>query len=414
MKDLKHILIIEPEISGHQSDYIRLLISFFIRHKNDIRLSFVVSSGIFERLRMTKEMENAINRKRLAFIVLSEKEIEGCMHKILWIRSLYRWFMAIKYCKILSTDHIHFLFIDHMQLPLALHLLPPKGVKVSGVLLRPSVHYKKVFGNSLVLKEKIRDARKYIAYRIMLKNPKVSLIFSLDEYFVMYANKHLPNGGKIRYLPDPSLLSSKDRQTSPQYGLTGIIPQERKIFLLFGALDKRKGIFEALEALALLEDRTSRHIAFVFAGKIQNNIKAEFMGKINKYLKLHKTGACVYVKDKFLSKNELVQLLKNCDSLLIPYQRHVGSSGLLVWAAIARKQVITQDFGLIGELVRKYKLGQAVNTTQPAEIAKAVQKVVDGNLKKKISERKEIALFVKSHTPEEFSKKFFDALLQHI
>jgi len=179
-------------------------------------------------------------------------------------------------------------------------------------------------------------------------------------------------------------------------------------------LDKRKGIFEALEALALLEDRISRHIAFVFAGKIQNNIRAEFMGKINKYLKLHKTGARVYVKDRFLSKNELVQLLKKCDALLIPYQRHVGSSGLLMWAASARKQVITQDCGLIGELVKKYKLGQAVNTTQPGDIAKAVQQVVDGNLKKKLSEREKVALFVKRHSPEEFSKKFFDAILQHI
>ena len=414
MKDLKHILIIEPEISGHQSDYIRLLISFFIRHKNDIRLSFVVSSGIFERLKMTKEMEKAINRKKLAFIMLSDKETAGCMHKILWIRALYRWFMATKYCKKFQTDHIHFLFIDHMQLPLALHLLPPKGVKVSGILLRPSVHYKKVFGNSLVLKEKIRDARKYIVYRLMLKNPKVSLIFSLDEYFALYANKHLPNGEKVHYLPDPSLLSSKDRPTLPQYALTDLLPQERKIFLLFGALDKRKGIFEALEALTLLEDRISRHIAVVFAGKIHTTIRAEFMGKIKKYLKLHKTGACVYVEDKFLSKNELAQLLKKCDTLLIPYQRHVGSSGLLVWAASARKQVITQDFGLIGELVKKYKLGQAVNTTQPAEIAKAVQQVVDGDLKKKISEKEKIAFFLKRHSPEKFSKKFFDAVLQNI
>ena len=414
MKKLKHILILEPEMLGHQSDYIRLIISFFIRHKKDIRLSFVVSSSIFDRLKITKEMENAINREKLAFIVLSDKETAGCLHKILWIRSLYRWFIALRYCKSSGADHIHFLFVDHMQFPLALRLPIPEGVNVSGVLFRPSVHYKKVFRNSLYLKEKIRDARKSILYRLLLKNPKVSLIFSLDEYFVMYANKHLPNGGKVHYLPDPSLLSSINHQTLHQHGLTDLIPQERKIFLLFGALDKRKGIFEALEALALLEDRISRHIAFVFAGKIQNNIRTEFMGKINKYLKLHKNGACVYVEDKFLSENELVQLLKKCDALLIPYQRHVGSSGLLLWAASTRKQVITQDCGLIGELVKKYKLGLAVNTTQPGEIAKAVQQVVDGNLKKKTSERKKIALFVKRHSPEEFSKKFFDAILQHI
>ncbi len=55
-------------------------------------------------------------------------------------------------------------------------------------------------------------------------------------------------------------------------------------------------------------------------------------------------------------------LLKRCDVVLIPYQRHVGSSGLLIWAASAGKPVITQDFGLIGALTRAYKLGQTVDT----------------------------------------------------
>jgi glycosyltransferase involved in cell wall biosynthesis len=413
MKNPKHVLIIEPEASGHQPDYISLLTSFFIRHNNGVKLSFLVNSRIFDRLKITKEMENAINEHMVSFITLSAKEFAGCIHKILWVRAFYRLFLAIKYCRRLKIDHIHFLFVDHMQLPLALRMPIPKGVSMSGILFRPSVHYKAVFGNSCTLKEKIRDARKYILYSLMLKNPKVSEIFSLDEYFIMYAKKHFPNREKLHYLPDPCLLSSKDRRIFYQFGIKKtLLPQERKNFLLFGTLDERKGIFATLDALALLEDRVSKQIEIVFAGQLQNGIKGHFLYKVSEYLRSRKAGAVLCVEDKYLSKNELAQLLKNCDALLIPYQRHVGSSGLLFWAVGANKPLITQDFGLIGYLVNKYKLGQAVDTTQPAEIAKAIQKFVDVKIEEEKGGNERRAIFLQEHSPNEFSRKFFDVIFQ--
>jgi glycosyltransferase involved in cell wall biosynthesis len=414
MKNLKHILIIEPEVLGHQPDYIRVLISFFNRQRNNVKLIFLVSSGMLKRLTITKNIKNAIKEEKLKFITLSAKETAGCLHKILWIRAFYRWFIAIRYCRRFKIDHIHFLFLDHIQLPLALRMPIPKGVNVSGILFRPSIHYKEAFGNLCTLKEKIRDVRKYILYSLMLKNSRVSEIFSLDKFFVSYAGKHLPDGEKLHYLPDPCLMSSKDRRIFDQFRMRkNLLPQKRKKFLLFGALDERKGIFATLDALALLEDRVSREIEIVFAGQLQNGIRGHFLRKVSEYLRLHKDGARLCVKDRYFLKNELIQLLKNCDGLLIPYQRHVGSSGLLFWAASANKPLITQDFGLIGYLVKKYKLGQAVDTSQSAEIAEAIQRFVDEKKAEENSVNEDRALLLKEHSPDEFSKKFFDLIFQH-
>jgi len=414
MKNPKHILIIEPEISGHQTDYLNLLASFFTIHTNGNKLSFLVNPRIFERLKITKEMENAIKEEKLKFITLSAKETAGCMHKILWIRAFYRWFITIRYCRRFKIDHMHFLFVDHIQLPLALRMPIPKRVNVSGILFRPSIHYKEAFGNLCTLKEKIRDVRKYILYSLMLKNPRVSEIFSLDKYFVSYAGKHLPDGEKLHYLPDPCLMSSKDRRIFDQFRMRkNLLPQKRKKFLLFGVLDERKGIFATLDALALLEDRVSRGIEIVFAGQLQNGIKRHFLRNVSEYLRLHKDGARLCVKDRYFLKNELIQLLKSCDVLLIPYQRDVGSSGLLFWAASANKPLITQDFGLIGYLVKKYKLGQAVDTSQPAEIAEAIQRSVDEKKAEENGANEDRAIFLKEHSPDEFSKKFFDLIFQH-
>lgn len=412
MKNLKHILIVEPESDGHQSDYIRLLISYLSEQHFALKLTFLVSSKLFECLKVTEEISQGIEQGEIKFITLTERETAKCTHKILWIRSLYRWFTALKYCKRCNANHIHYLHIDHMQFPLALKLPVPKGITISGILFRPSIHYSQSWNISLGLREKIKSVRKKILYRLVLTHPGVRTIFSLDEYFASYAKQTLPYGHKVRYLPDPSMFPADGGQSALQCDIVDLIPQGRTTFLMFGALGRRKGIFKVMQALSMLDTRTGKKTALIFAGKLRNEVREDFIAEFQKYLKSHPAGAWIHLEDRFLAEGEIVHLLKRCDMVLIPYQRHVGSSGLLIWAASVRKPVITQDFGLMGVLTRKYKLGQVIDTTKPSEIAKAIKIFVHQGKQERIADSEKMATFVNRRSPEEFSRIFFEEIIQ--
>jgi glycosyltransferase involved in cell wall biosynthesis len=74
----------------------------------------------------------------------------------------------------------------------------------------------------------------------------------------------------------------------------------------------------------------------------------------------------------FIPENEVSKYFQMADVVLAPYQRHVGMSGILLLAAAAAKPVISSDYGLMGELVLRYQLGLAVDSTKPTEIAQAI------------------------------------------
>lgn len=74
MESFKRILIFEPEALGHQSDYIRLLISYLSEQHLALKLTLLVSSTLFERLRVTEETSQRIEREEIKFMTLTERE----------------------------------------------------------------------------------------------------------------------------------------------------------------------------------------------------------------------------------------------------------------------------------------------------------------------------------------------------
>jgi len=84
----------------------------------------------------------------------------------------------------------------------------------------------------------------------------------------------------------------------------------------------------------------------------------------------------IEIDDRRLSFNELAHTVEHCDVVLAPYQRFVGSSGVLIWAARMLRPVITQRYGLLCRLVRDFRLGIAVDTTSPEALADAMEHAV--------------------------------------
>ena len=70
--------------------------------------------------------------------------------------------------------------------------------------------------------------------------------------------------------------------------------------------------------------------------------------------------------------SEIQQYFQLADVVLALYQRHVGMSGILIRAAAANKPVLATNYGLMGEITRRYKLGIDLNARDPQAIAKGL------------------------------------------
>jgi glycosyltransferase involved in cell wall biosynthesis len=376
MNKIDHLLILEWQAAGHQPLYVSLLYNYLRETKPALKVTFVVNPEINQRLATEDGIELLPVEDNIDIIFLSKTEISASMHKTLWIGALNQWNMMKKYLKITGANHGHFLYLDHIQFPLALRwpFLPDK--KISGLLFQPPML--DFYEDDKNLKEVIRNYRKKWFYTLMLKNTALSFVYTLNPIFPSYAKKHFASGNKVYHLPDPSMFPTGDIHLSDEdCALTKLVRKDRKLFLLFGALTKRKGIFEVIEALKNLEPEYISQIAVVFAGKLETEIRSKFLDKVASY-KQNNSNANIHVEDRFLSTNEIICLLQHCNIVLAPYSRYfIGSSGVLLWAVGAKKPVIAPTYDLLGYQVQNYHLGISIDTTKPKEIAGAFRRYLN-------------------------------------
>ncbi len=238
----------------------------------------------------------------------------------------------------------------------------------------------------------------------MLLNPALRIVFSLDPYFPEYARARFFHGRKVCTLPDPvSYPQTSSVSNKPMPGYIENIPGNRKIFLLFGGLERRKGIFELLLALDYLDDNILGKIAIVFAGRAGLDIREELHRKCKDASSRFKL-VWVHLEDRFVPEDELISAVQCSDAILLPYQRFTGSSGPLLWAAGAGKPIITQDYGLMGALTKQYGLGLTVDTGNPRKIAEAIENFAKNDAATFCTPTR-MALFVKGKTKDAFASE---------
>ncbi len=403
-----HLLIVETELGGHQADYIQHLVSFTVRQQLNIRLTFLVPPALDLEDRIQIDSDHSGNSQipQVAYVPMQTAEYDNCTQANVIKRSFHIWYTAMRYLAELDADHVHFQHLDYVQLPLALQLKTPGRQTVSGVLFRPMSHYAEL-GHLLKLKEILSRFRKNITHPAILRNSCLTTMFSLDSYFVPFARRHFTHGNKVVVLPDPSLYPGARVCEPPDRDPR--LSNKRTSFLLFGSLAPRKGIFKLLNAIERLSAESQRRTRFVLAGKLDASIEEEFLAAADH---LRKTNPEIHlqIENRYLEQSELVDRIGECDVILAPYQRFVGSSGVILWAAGARKPAITQDFGCVGEMVKEFEMGLAVDTTDPDQIAWAIEESLTqgpANLHNP-SKMSELA---RRHTPERFADAVFTSIM---
>jgi glycosyltransferase involved in cell wall biosynthesis len=121
------------------------------------------------------------------------------------------------------------------------------------------------------------------------------------------------------------------------------------------------------------------------------------------------TALQIILHDAFTPEAEVPIYFQMVDFVLAPYQGHIGSSGILLWAAAAGKPVLAPTYGLMGELVRRHQLGLAVDTTQPQALAQGCMTFLTNDAATGFNQAA-AAQFARSHSAEQFAQ----ALVQHL
>ena len=125
------------------------------------------------------------------------------------------------------------------------------------------------------------------------------------------------------------------------------------IYSHFGALDERKGTLEILKAISLSNLTLKDKYNFIFAGKVNSSIKYEFYQLIDQL----KNKAVIHVYDEFVDSDFIASLCSASNYLLIPYANVCQSSGVLSYAAQFKVPVIGPKLGLLGKLIKRYRMG---------------------------------------------------------
>jgi len=369
-----HLLIFEPDPRGHTLEWVEHILGAAAPRANPPRISFVVAKPLAQALSATlSRLNNPAASGQIDIIAITEREHALCHHPRLAVSGFARWRMVRHYLRSTGANHALFLALDHLTLPLGLGL-PLGGAKVSGILFRPSVHYKTFGTYRPGFKERLRDTRKDALYRGMLDNRSVHTVFSLDPYFPAYAAKRYRNGHKVVALGDPAHPAPSPAPS--ERTLAAAMPNGRTAFVFFGEITERKGILPLLAALAQLPNATCERAAVTIAGRIDAQLRPQVENAVAAVRRARPT-LWLHVEDRRLADGEVTALVQRCDFVLAPYQKFVGSSGVLLWAAQLEKPVISQDYGLVGQLTREHALGLAVDTADSIAIAHAIVSAVE-------------------------------------
>jgi glycosyltransferase involved in cell wall biosynthesis len=366
----RRILVFEPDAEGHSLEWLEHLMAFVADEADGTEIHLLAPPSLCDLLARSIPTRAS---DRIRLLPLSRLEWQLCTTRLLSLSAFARWWTMRRHLRDSGAQSGFFLTIDLLALPLALGL-GAGGPAVSGILFRPSVHYGALGPYAPSRGERLRDWRKEVLYRLMLRNRSLSRVLSLDPFFPAYARAHYAHGGKVQALPDPA--HPPVEQTSPPARTGDFVPPGRVGFLLFGYLAERKGPLAVLDALGRLSPAIAARVAVLFAGRVDPGLRERLEQKCHQ-LKRERPELWLRIDDRRLDRGELACLVRQSDVVLAPYQRFVGSSGVLLWAARAGRPVLAQEFGLVGRLTRDHGLGVAVDSSDPAQLAREVTRMVE-------------------------------------
>lgn len=213
--------------------------------------------------------------------------------------------------------------------------------------------------SELSIIKKITEVIKYLLMKYSKNIFSVKLLN--DSVSPRYLNS-LYHTNKFQYITDPFPQSSVNIYNIREKYAIG---NDKTIFAHVGALGSRKGTLDILDSINYIPASKLETMAFIFGGRLENESASLCRMK---YKEMSSKCQIIFV-DRFLTSSEINSILSGCDVILIPYRNTSQSSGIISYASKYHKPVVGPKKGLLGKLIKKFKLGVVVEEINPEGLA---------------------------------------------
>jgi len=367
------VMLFELDYRGHHPGYVQHLVKYWCNQNFPGQLDVLVSQQFAQH--HSNVVGLGSDQKNVRFVTITSQEQEQLFESAdlgdsftgRIQRSFQEWNLLRQYTAQLGTTHCMLMYFDTLLLRLALN--SKLSCPFSGIYFRPVFHYSSFANYRPARKEHLWQWRDQVCLRRILNSSKLDTLFCLDPIAVEHINQ-LDAQSRAMFLPDPVQIYPPSTSQLDELRATLKIQPGRKVFLLFGVLTKRKGIDQVLEAIATLSAAQCQQVCLLLIGPIPKEDREELQARIANLTQSHPVQ--VVGRHEFVTDEAIQPYFQIADVILTPYQRHIGMSAILVRAAAAQKPVLSSDFGLMGEVTRRYQLGLAVDSEHVQQLAAAI------------------------------------------
>lgn len=400
------VMLFDLALGGHHGNYIRYLIEHWQGHNLSGSLDIVVLPQFLEFHRDVVEMVAELANDRLRLVPLKPEEAASLESRNSFRqrtkRNFQEWDLLCRYARQLGSTECLLMYFDTCELPLAVSKAAP--CPISGIYFKPTFHYCSLPGDRPTRKDKIQRWREKVTLKRILLHPQLKTLFCLDP-IAIEPLKEFQSQAEIVYLPDPVELEPVIDTSITKESLG--IDAHRLVLIFFGALDRRKGLHQLVAALNQLPPEICRYLSILFVGKGSSSELSQIEPELNR---LKTTTPLQIIQHyQFVPEAAVASYFQLADLVLAPYQKHVGMSGILLLAAAANKPVLSSDYGLMGELVRRYDLGLSLDSTSAEQIALNITQFVL-NYPNLPEDRQRRRQFASEHSVMEYATTIFQHL----
>ncbi|MEB3283560.1 MAG: glycosyltransferase [Lyngbya sp.] len=407
-KSPQNFLLFSLVPMGHYPNYIQYLIQYWCEHQLQDHLYILVVQEFIDKHTDLINLAKTCEQNNIYFVSLKPEEeamLKPNTSKInQFIRDFQEWNLMCQYIRSLAITNCLMMIVDRYLLSMIFGMKPT--CPVSGIYYRFSLHYRQLENYQPSWRENLQYFREKLTFSQVLKNPSLKSLFFLDPFAVNAINQSW-NFKKAVYMPDPVKHYRSSELNLEKLKQKVNIQSGRKIFLLLGSIGERRGIYQLLDAIALLPDSLCEKLGLLLVGKIVDSDRELVKGKIAAISQSKPVQIVTHFE--FISELEVHGYFHLSDVILSPHQKHIGMSGTLVLAAATQKPVLSSNYGLMGEMVKRYGLGLAVNSTVAAEIAKGLTRFII-EPETVLCDRAKMKQFAEENSTEKFAQVIFNNL----
>lgn len=322
---------------------------------------------------------------------------------------MFMWSLIRKHTGALKPRHVLFLTLDELLLPLCGGL--QLGVNFSGIMFRPLFQYADAWAAAVPTLAHVKSLPQRLFVKRLFNHPELRVAFFIDETIPKTISTII--SCEAVHLPDPVRLPARQPQSNEITALRRKldIPDSRTALLFFGDISKRKGLWNLLDAIALLGRNECEKICLAIVGKTGPLTEQKLAARTAE-LQLSR-GVTILRQPDYVTDTEMREWFFASDVVLAPYRHHVGMSGIQLLAAAHQRPLLSQDFGLMGDLTKANKLGRTCDPDDIPVLADSIRLFL-GDKKNDGWDPARALQFAKRHSYKLFAKTLFRNLERFI